>query len=546
MQAHRINTSPPGQNPFIQSFLRVFVSLFIALVIVMSLFMLIDVRSQRAILFSNEQNLIKLVNQAVRDDLRIVNSDLFYLANLPQLKEYLDIGGTPPALLKENFLLFSKHRKIYDQIRFLDNNGMEIIRINFDGQTPVEVSPHQLQSKATRYYFKDTLRLERGDVYVSPFDLNVENNRLESPLKPMIRFGTPVFDSQGRKRGVIVLNFLGNELLSTLAKYSSKDGAQILLLNSDGYWLKGLRTEDEWGFMFADRKGATMAKQFPTAWQACNQSQTGQILTDSGLFTFSTIYPLKTGQKSSTGTASVIGESERMLNADAYAWKLVSFVPSGIVQTKLYGLRKVMVIVSTIMVALLLVLAYQIAKNTLQREKTAELIYSMAYRDTLTDLPNRRLFEDRLHQALALAERAGSKVAVLFADLDRFKEVNDTLGHEAGDQLLQQVAGRLTESVRKSDTVARLGGDEFILLLSNIATHHDADAIAEKIVQAISTPFVLGDQTAEVSASVGIAIYPDDCTTADTLVKSADKALYSAKQAGRNRSVRYADSTEKT
>ncbi|MDK9717141.1 MAG: sensor domain-containing diguanylate cyclase [Trichlorobacter sp.] len=543
MKEYGIHTSPPEQNSFIKSFLRVFVSLFIALAIVMSLFMLIDVRSQRAILFSNEQNLINLVNQAVRDDLRIVNSDLFYLANLPQLKEYLDAGGTPSALLKENFLLFSKHRKIYDQIRFLDNNGMEVIRINFNGQTPVEVSANQLQSKATRYYFKDTLRLERGDVYVSPFDLNVENNRLESPLKPMIRFGTPVFDSQGRKRGVIVLNFLGNELLSTLGKYSSKDGSQILLLNSDGYWLKGLRTEDEWGFMFADRKGATMVKQFPSAWQACNQSQTGQILTDSGLFTFSTIYPLKTGQTSSTGTASVIGESERMLNADAYAWKLVSFVSSGIVQTKLYGLRKVMVIVSTIMVALLLVLAYQIAKNSLQREKTAELIYSMAYRDTLTDLPNRRLFEDRLHQALALAERAGSKVAVLFADLDRFKAVNDTLGHEAGDQLLRQVAGRLAEVVRKSDTVARLGGDEFVLLLCNVATHHDVDAIAGKIVQAISAPFVLGDQAAEVSASVGIAIYPDDCTTADALVKSADKALYSAKQAGRNRFIRYANSS---
>ncbi len=189
---------PLPKGAYTKNFLKVFVPLLLVLAIVISLLWSIDVRSQKAILYSSEKNLTKLVSQAVRDELQNVNSDLFYLANLPQLQEYLTSGGTPPASLTENILLFSKHRKAYDQIRYLDSSGMEVIRINFDGKTAVTVPADQLQSKAKRYYFEDTLRLDRGDVYVSPFDLNIEGNTIEYPLKPMIRFGTTVFDKKGQ------------------------------------------------------------------------------------------------------------------------------------------------------------------------------------------------------------------------------------------------------------------------------------------------------------------------------------------------------------
>lgn len=535
------SVTPPSRRTYIKYFLRVFVPLSLALALVMSLLWTIDVRSQRAILNSNEKNLTKLVNQAIRDELQNISSDLFYLANLPQLQEYLVTGGTPPVSLTENILLFSKHRKAYDQIRYLDSSGMEVIRVNFNGKTAVTVPSAQLQSKAKRYYFVDTLQLERGDVYVSPFDLNIEGSTIEYPLKPMIRFGTPVFDKKGQKRGVVVLNYLGNQLLKTLEKYSSKNDSQLMLLNSEGYWLKGLHSEDEWGFMLPKRKDAVMSKQFPTAWKTCMQYQDGQILTDKGLFTFSTIYPLQAGQVSSTGSTAVAGKSIAQVPTGAYFWKLVSFVSPEIVRAKLYGLSTTLLIISLLLILLLAFLARQVAVNAMQREETTALVHSMAFKDTLTGLPNRRLFEDRLRQSIASADRTAGKIAVLFMDLDHFKAVNDTLGHEAGDQLLRQVADRLQEAVRKSDTVARLGGDEFILLLLNITSLQDVDSVADKVIQMISQPFVIGGQQVQVGTSIGIALYPEDCVTPETLVASADKALYKAKQSGRNRYVRFAD-----
>ncbi|MCE1225237.1 MAG: sensor domain-containing diguanylate cyclase [Geobacteraceae bacterium] len=533
------------QRTYAKNFLKVFIPLLLLLAIVIGLLWLIDVRSQKAILYSSEKNLTKLVSQTVRDELQNVSSDLFYLANLPQLQEYLTTGGPPPASLTENMLLFSKHRKAYDQIRYLDRSGMEVIRINFDGRTAVRVPSDQLQSKAKRYYFEDTLRLERGDVYVSPLDLNIEGSKIERPLKPMIRFGTPVFDKNGQKRGVIVLNYLGNQLLTTLDKYSSKNGSQLTLLNSEGYWLKGLRAEDEWGFMLPERKEANIGKQFPVAWLECSQNQDGQILTDKGLFTFSTIYPLQTGQLSSTGNTAASGRSMAQVPSDRYFWKMVSFVSPEVVRTKLYGFAKILLLISSVLIVLLAFLARQIVLNAVQREETAALVHAMAFKDTLTGLPNRRLLEDRLDQSIASADRADGKIAVLFLDLDHFKAVNDTLGHEAGDQLLKQVSGRLQEAVRKSDTVARLGGDEFILLLKNIAGHQDVDSVASKVIQAISTPFIIGGQQVQVGTSIGIVLYPEDCADPASLVASADKALYKAKQSGRNRSVRFADIVDK-
>ena len=156
----------------------------------------------------------------------------------------------------------------------------------------------------------------------------------------------------------------------------------------------------------------------------------------------------------------------------------------------------------------------------------------MAYHDVLTGLPNRRLLLDRLAVALVQARRAGERVAVVFLDLDRFKVVNDSLGHAAGDRLLRQVGERVRAEVRAGDTLARLGGDEFTLLLPRIAHPDDAAAVARKLIERLRAPFEAGGQEVFVTASIGIAIAPDDGGDAETLLKHADIAMYRAKEAG--------------
>ncbi|MGA2189671.1 MAG: EAL domain-containing protein [Steroidobacteraceae bacterium] len=167
------------------------------------------------------------------------------------------------------------------------------------------------------------------------------------------------------------------------------------------------------------------------------------------------------------------------------------------------------------------------------RALTLKLAY-FAQHDTLTDLPNRALLNDRLAQAIAVAQRHQTAMAILYLDLDRFKHINDSLGHSVGDRLLQSVAMRLSESVRTSDTVCRLGGDEFVILLSEVAHAHDAATCADKLLQAIRVPFVMDEHELHVTASIGIVIYPGDGVEVEALLKNADSAMYEAKDRGRD------------
>lgn len=159
----------------------------------------------------------------------------------------------------------------------------------------------------------------------------------------------------------------------------------------------------------------------------------------------------------------------------------------------------------------------------------------IATHDSLTRLPNRVLFLDRLQQAVSRALRKGEPGAVLFLDLDRFKVINDSLGHAVGDELLKDVASRLTGILRSEDTLARLGGDEFTLIVEQLDDEDDAELVARKVLDAFKTPFQAGDYKVEVTTSVGISMFPRDGTEVDTLTKQADIAMYSAKEAGRNR-----------
>ena len=177
-----------------------------------------------------------------------------------------------------------------------------------------------------------------------------------------------------------------------------------------------------------------------------------------------------------------------------------------------------------------------------ERKRAEETIKRLAYHDSLTGLPNRRLFNDRLTLTLAHAHRSQQKLAVMLLDLDNFKEVNDTLGHSVGDQLLRVAGERLTSLLRKSDTVARMGGDEFMLLLPEIAQVEDAAEVAQKILEAIRQPFVFDVHEIHVSTSIGIALYPDDGEDEDTLMKNADIAMYRAKDQGRDNCQRYTPS----
>lgn len=175
-----------------------------------------------------------------------------------------------------------------------------------------------------------------------------------------------------------------------------------------------------------------------------------------------------------------------------------------------------------------------VMRDMTQRKTAEAKILHMATHDALTGLPNRSLVQDRIQQTIARAQRAKSHFAVLFIDLDQFKIVNDTLGHNVGDQLLQTVARRIAACLRKEDTVGRQSGDEFIVLLNSLGGPNDAAVVAHKILDHLSAPLAIGGQVLHTRASIGIALYPEDGTDVEALLKNSDTAMYSAKASGRN------------
>jgi diguanylate cyclase (GGDEF)-like protein len=197
-------------------------------------------------------------------------------------------------------------------------------------------------------------------------------------------------------------------------------------------------------------------------------------------------------------------------------------------------------------------------RYAIQHKLAEERIMKMAYYDTLTSLPNRALFHDRLKQTLEHSKRYGGRIALLFLDLDNFKRINDTLEHRVGDMLLKGVAKRLTSYIRKSDTisrqginaspntVARLGGDEFIVLLTEVNSMKDAAKVAQRVLRLLSRPFLLDSHEVFITASIGIALYPDDGLDVDTLLKNADTAMYHAKDQGKNNFQFYKESLNAT
>jgi diguanylate cyclase (GGDEF)-like protein len=201
----------------------------------------------------------------------------------------------------------------------------------------------------------------------------------------------------------------------------------------------------------------------------------------------------------------------------------------------LYQYRYWVAVVALLMTALAVAVAWLGQQHRKLRKQEAQLV-SMAHYDALTGLPNRTLLADRLQQAMARIHRQGGRLALAFIDLDQFKPVNDRFGHEAGDQLLVEISRRMRGELREQDTLARLGGDEFVALIINVEGDYGVDSLLNRLLAAVSAPVELADTQVQVSASVGVTVYPQDGKLdGDQLIRQADQAMYRAKQSGKNR-----------
>lgn len=368
-----------------KGFSVIFLPLFIVIIALISTFYFSLTQAIHDINLSGEKDIVSLQKKYIDSDIRSAVTDLKYLIHSSSFDEIVREKTRFRTILKEEvrqeFLQFSIAKQMYDQIRFLDKSGMEIIRVNFNGGDPVIVEEQQLQNKKGRYYFDDTFALSADEVFISPLDLNVEFGEIESPLKPMIRLGMPVFGKDHQKTGIVLLNYLGSLFLKRFSELSQSSSGTIFLLNNSGYYLHNDDPSLEWGFMFPDEKqmDKTFNSVHPEAWDIIVHNDEGQFKNAAGLFTYETVYPLTLGMVSSTGSGEVSGSSQSTLGSQDYYWKLVSFVP----QKTLYKDRdSLRLTLGIFLFGLLFLLGYgswKIALSFAQRqqsEKKRELLLS--------------------------------------------------------------------------------------------------------------------------------------------------------------------------
>lgn len=294
-------------------FLAVSLALVFLLSAVAAIHYYAEYETQRRTTETREMLNVELSRQRVLSDLSSVASDLLILA---QQTELIYRGAPPawhPALatLNQMFSILVHNRQVYDQARYLDNAGAEVVRVNLtDGQARV-VIPSQLQEKAHRYYVAEARQLQRGEIYVSPMDLNMEGNRVEEPFKPVMRFATPVFDATGERLGLIVLNYLGERLIRHFRQAAVNIADHVHLVDERGFWLSNPDPDWGWGALLGTEHRFKNA--FPGAWEEIRRQEKGQILTSRGLLSFTTV----------TSPALPLSEPA----AGTRSWKVISQVP---------------------------------------------------------------------------------------------------------------------------------------------------------------------------------------------------------------------------
>lgn len=472
-----------------------------------------------------EQRVLDLEGKFLSHEFNTALSDISYLHHIFE-KKLLDTENYSD--IKENWIEFSTHRNVYDQIRYIDADGMERIRINLGTNGGYIVSDDNLQDKRDRYYFIETMKLNENEIYVSPIDLNIENGKIEEPYKPIIRIGRPIYDDNGEKRGIIILNFLVDYMLSGFREIADNSMGEVLLINEDSYTISSEDSTNDWNFMFDTKKDMTFDSKYHSEWEMITNNL-GQFNTDNGLFTSSYV------DLTDKFNAQIYDTDIKNIYFEGGNWYMVSLFQrnkSNIdyfndnnrdIASKVFkknGFYFILIVILSLIVTFFI---YLNRKAYLKIKYYSEM-------DPLTKTFNRRAGIAKINELLPVDEKRYFEVSLCFIDVNGLKAVNDTLGHTSGDELIVTAVNVIKDTIREQDFIIRLGGDEFLIVFNGIGID-----LAEKIWDRIrlgydkinneeSRPYV-------ISVSHGIVDYNNKRKTkVDDLINEADEKMYSEKE----------------
>jgi len=620
-----------------------------------------DVREQH---LKNKVDALAAAQRLFRRQLYEVLGDTKVAARNPSLDRLITAPSRAEQEAVEHFFFaVADIYPRYDQIRLLDLSGKERVRVQRRADHIETATSDQLGDKSSRYYFKEGLKLEAGQVYVSPLDLNEEQGRIETPYVPTIRVVTPVSSPDGKIVGMLVLNYRANGILSGFREIMARvAGQNATLLNHDGQWLVSADGKDEWGWLLG-HKGNNFAAAFPREWEVIQGERNGTVQTKDGYFLFSRVSPLQFDLAEipdgvSADRRGVLPELVQnyhwhaVLHVTDNAWKVTALLHNyqallgmgslvlllaavaalgarlqtdkvllaqqerdrarqfedlyeqapfgyctvapglavlnmnttllnwlGYSRESVVGHRVFCELVSSQSREPLRLFAQQVLQSKTPSEIDVHLLPTsgLAFRahlsvrplltpdghsdslliavedidvryqlslklerlattDELTGVLNRRALFDLAHREWARARRSGNDMAVLMLDIDHFKVINDTYGHQVGDEALRYLAHKCQTQLRENDIFARYGGEEFIVVLPDTEKDVALD-VATRLLHSIESDKVPAGPPEGITlhVSVGVAMMTADTPSLDELFRLADTQLYRAKNEGRNR-----------
>jgi diguanylate cyclase (GGDEF)-like protein len=460
-------------------------------------------------------------------------SDLMVLAEGETLRKYLHDSSMKNWIhLAREFSLFARRKPQYVQIRLIDTDGQEIVRINNNHGQQFIVPRIELQDKSQRYYFKDAIKLNQGEIYTSPLDLNIENSNIVVPFEPTIRFAAPIYDGYGVKRGIIIINYSPDELLNRFAQFFSSMNGEVVMLNPDGYWLMGPEEDNLWGFMFDSPK--TFAKEYPDIWKNIHESSKGTITTKDGIFIYQKAYLFDLERIGTPENIDPTSIRQTSLTEEPY-WILVSIISSDLI--KKLSTSRTLISISAYLSLFVLsgFISYFFSKNAVLKQRAFRQLEEHAVTDALTGISNRRELMISGKRELQRARRFERDLCVVMLDLDHFKRVNDTYGHHIGDQVLKHFTTICRSSIREQDLLARFGGEEFVVTMPETSIE-GAKELTERIrINVRKQPYRHNSDEIPITVSAGLSLLLQTDTAYEQILDRADYALYQAKTLGRDR-----------
>ncbi|MFV7785071.1 MULTISPECIES: sensor domain-containing diguanylate cyclase [Shewanella] len=447
-------------------------------------------------------------------ELSIVGTDLAYFAHSDLAISTLEQeDSNAKAYLTSLMFQIGNLYKHYDQLRLLNSIGDEVIRIEQRRDGGLQLAPEAaLQNKANRYYFKKVLELNPQRIYTSPFDLNVEHGEIEQPIKPTIRFATPVHSKEGNFLGAGVINYNGKDLLQILEALNIHKGDSVYLLNGEGFYLKGDQANKEWRFMYPEMEQLRFGDEHPKVWRQMQNAELGKVTTEEGEYYFSRFE---------------LSPNEMFNLVNKESIYLLMFVPDSKIQDAQKNLNNSALFAFLLVSPMFIFLAYKLAGSQVEQQRLFAQLTFDARHDALTGLYNRSAILEYLSKSISNIRRRKSSLAVSFIDVNDLKKTNDLYGHEAGDMLLKGVAKVINMSIRESDFAARIGGDEFLIVFIDC----DGPA-ANEIMQRIQAAYSVEGQSQagrEWNLSFGCTQLLHETDDVDSIIERADKLMYEHK-----------------